>query len=74
MHKKTIGVIVLVLVVVSLAVTGALLLNNNGKDQNTDPALNSTENSLLGGAGGNGGDGSVLGSGGNGGNGGATGP
>jgi hypothetical protein len=73
MHKKTIGVIVLVLVVVSLAVAGALLFNN-GKDQNTDSALNSTENSLLGGAGGNGGTGGLFGSGGNGGNGGATGP
>jgi hypothetical protein len=64
------GVIVLVLVVVSLAVTGALLLNNDGNDQNTAPSLNGSDNATLGGCGGNGGAG-IVGSGGNGGNGGA---
>ena len=65
MHKKTIGVIVVVLVVVSLAVAGALLLNNVGNEQNMAPSLNSSDNNLLGGIGGNGGLGGAGGNGGN---------
>jgi hypothetical protein len=70
LRKKVIGVIVLVLVVVSLAVAGALLLNDVGNDQNTASLLDGSDNTTLGGCAGNGGVGSV-GSGGNGGNGGA---
>lgn len=82
MRKKTIGIIAIALVVISLAVAGALLLNNAGNDQNLAPSDNTTLGSWPGGgpggyggiggdggAGGIGGDGSV-GSGGNGGNGG----